>query len=186
MKLYHFTFALPLLDIFGLTTEDPTDGTVIEREAQGIKPSLGLGDHDNGHMTKNQPVVWLTLRDSVTLTPDDLEWLNSPICPLNSVEKHMHRTEGYTRDRTVVLAVDLSPNSKRLRHYGNWLRENGLEHIAHYLSPHARTDWWIYFGTVPPNRIVGINLTGNQRNDPETEASDAAIRTIILKERADT
>jgi hypothetical protein len=164
MKLYHFTFIGHLPDILGGQFIDgPVDG-------RGITPSIG-DDAVGKFMTDGQPVVWLTSRDSMKPTPADLAWL--AISEAKGIftkdQAARYAKIGPIGDRTLRLTVELS-NSRRLRHYGTWLRETGNDALLSLSSPSALTDWWVYFGTVQRERIIEITRTDAPHvNDAERD-----------------
>jgi hypothetical protein len=98
MLLYHFTFARHLFPIFGWRCLDDDAQPV----AEGIRPAT---DDVTDLMTNGVPVVWLTSRPSLMPTPGDLDWLNSPSCPLPSEGVADLRERGYIGDRTAMLTV---------------------------------------------------------------------------------
>jgi hypothetical protein len=151
--LYHFTFVAHVFPILGWV--HPDDGT--PPVAEGIKPAVHPGD--DGKMVGGQPVVWLTSRSSLVPTPADLDCVNSPACPWRPDRIAYWRERGTIDDRTAMLTVDLSPNSKRLRNYGRWVREQGRAHYLEMLLPSTRTDWWVYFGTISRDRVQDVSLT---------------------------
>jgi hypothetical protein len=158
MKLYHFTFIAHLPAMLGAELIDgPAEGE------RGIVPSTNGGINGGGgeFMSGGKPVVWLTSRDSLMPTPADLAWSAILQAQGNfTKDEAEHYTKfGSMGDRTVRVAVELR-NSRRLRHYGTWLRETGMDAVWASLSPSsALTDWWIYFGTVQRRRIVEITRT---------------------------
>ena len=166
MTLFHFTFVAHLFPIFGWQCLDDD----VAPTAEGIRP---MRSDDDACMTYGRSVVWLTSRPSLKPTPADLDWLGSPLCPLPPELIPHYREHGPIGDRTAMVVVDLSPNSKRLRHYGRWLRDQGLDLVADRLSPSARTDWWVYFGAVGADRITGFKWTDAPPNDGECHLRDA-------------
>jgi hypothetical protein len=52
-----------------------------------------------------------------------------------------------------MLTLDLSPNSKRLRHIKAFCRPE----VFKLLAPSVREEWWAYFGTIGEDRIVDIS-----------------------------
>ena len=117
---------------------------------------------DADHMANGQPVVWLTSRSGLMPTPADIDWVNSPSCPWSRTSIEGFLREGTIADRTAMLTVNLSPNSKRLRHITAFCRPEILQLCA----PSARADWWAYFGTISADRIVDFSWT----DTPGTEA----------------
>jgi hypothetical protein len=98
----------------------------------GLLPHLP----DPHYLTLDKPVVWLT-------TAAD-EWSG-------------HR-----------LTARLQPNSKRLVNYATWLRgqhatmvgDSGKTwtsvDIAALMTPERQANWYVYFGTIPPDKIEGL------------------------------
>jgi hypothetical protein len=156
MKLYHFTFIEHFPAIHGAKVIDDTteDNRVEILQAQGITPSLGA------EPTAGEPAVWLTARDSLMPTPDDLAWMSGKKASgrFTKDEAEDYAKVGPLGDRTLRLTVELS-NSKRLRHYGTWLRANGMDRHVALAPPSSLTDWWVYFGTVQRQRIVSFART---------------------------
>jgi hypothetical protein len=152
MILYHFTFARHLFPIFGWRCLDDD----VQPVAEGIRPTV-----NEGPMTGGVPVVWLTSLPSLMPTPADLGWW---------------RERGAIGDRTAMLVVDLSDN--RVRHYGRWLRKHKVIDPAK-LPPSALMKWWIYFGTISTDRIVGLSWTDAPADEHEAKliaVIDAAHR----------
>jgi hypothetical protein len=83
-------------------------------------------------MTQGKPVVWLTI------IPD--KWIG------------------------VRLDVRLEPNSTRLKQWAPWARRHGLPDLDarvqrhalefHHDGPAVIEKWFVYFGTIPPTRII--------------------------------
>jgi hypothetical protein len=168
MILYHFTFAAHLFPILGwrcLDDEAPC-------AAEGIRPKADVADP----MTDGAPVVWLTSRPSLMPTPADLDWVNSPACPVHPDAIPEFRERGTLGDRTAMLIVSLAPNSKRLRHIKAFCPPEVFE----LLAPSVRADWWAYFGTLSADRVVDFSWTdAPSRNEAEERlkaAIDAGVR----------
>lgn len=82
-------------------------------------------------MTQGKPVVWLTT------IPD--EWIG------------------------VRLDVRLEPNSTRLKQWAPWARRYGMPNLDRIAldaamregkDPNDIEQWFVYFGTIPPTRII--------------------------------
>jgi hypothetical protein len=166
MILYHFTFVAHLFPILGWRCLDDEAPPI----AEGIRPTV---NKVTGPMTGGVPVVWLTSLPSLMPTPADLGWTNSPSCTLAREEIAEWRERGAFGDRTAMLVVDLS--DKRLRHYGRWVRKHLVIDPAK-LPPSALTKWWVYFGTINPNRVKNFSWTDAPGNEAE-ERLKAAIDT---------
>jgi hypothetical protein len=156
MRLYHFTFVAHLFPILGFRCI-----------AEGIRPA----EDDADPITSGLPVVWLTSRPSLMPTPADLDWANSPGCPWPRESIAGLLREGPIADRTAILAVDLAPNGKRLRHITAFCHPKILELMA----PSARADWWVYSGTISAERIEGFEWT----DAPSVNEAEAKLKTAI-------
>jgi hypothetical protein len=169
MMLYHFTFAGNLIDILGFETRDPNTNHIESHAWIGIRPSIA------DFMTAGRSVVWLTSRNSMKPTPADLEWL--PSSNFTPAEREIFKQQGNLGDRTAVLTVGLSGNGHRLHHYGDWLRKNSakLAFATFRLAPSALTDWWIYFGTIPANRITDHAWT----DAPSVNEAETRLKAAI-------
>jgi hypothetical protein len=169
MRLYHFTWVAHLPAMLELPVVC-TDG-VLPKGERGITPSC-----KDSHMTKGHPVVWLTSRDSLMPTTNDIKWVSIAreigLYEEEEAEELMKR--GTCGDRTLRLTVELG-NSKRLRHYGTWVDDS----IKSMMTPAAITDWWIYFGTIHPDRIVDIQRTAAPHcNDAERDLWEAMEKSF--------
>jgi len=160
MKLYHFTFVAHVPAMLGADLIDgPSDGE------RGIRP--GAGDFQ----TAGRPVVWLSSRDTLKPTAADLQWESKRH---SAAEMERYAIAGPIGDRTVRLTVELS-NSRRLRHYGTWVREQDDALLAAFSAPSVLADYWIYFGTIQRERIVEIARTDAPfNNDAERMVWQAA------------
>src|SRR5437762_6940466 len=98
-------------------------------------------------MTGGVPVVWLTRQQSNLLTAADVAHLQKHGC--------LDRKEGDPMfGGKARLTVHLN-SRKRLMRYGDFLRQEGraLNVDPAGLPPTAPTQWYIYFGGIPPRRI---------------------------------
>jgi hypothetical protein len=162
-RLYHFTFVtyLPLILYLDRLIGKP----------RGIRPSL---DTQAKYQTGGRPVVWLTERPSLKPTAADLEWLKNQHA-LSAEAKADYREYGPIGDRTAMLEVELSTVSKRLWRWGSWLRSNGGSAVLQAASPSARAEWWVYFGTISGDHIVGFCWT----NVPSRDEYEDKLKTEI-------
>jgi len=131
MKLYHFTSPENLfgISLYGLTPV-------------AAPPELGITD----------PVVWLTTQEDLQTTEQDLAFMKArpetfTPADITAFSDHILLNKGFR------LMVNLPPNNKRLAHYLTWLQKRHPDHEP-YLPPSARDHWWIYFGTIPLDRIA--------------------------------
>jgi hypothetical protein len=76
-------------------------------------------------------------------------------------------------DRTAMLVIELSTVSERLWRYGSWLRSKGCAGALPLLAPSARTEWWVYFGTINADRIDGFAWTGTPCDEAEDHVKAA-------------
>ena len=126
MILYHFTKPefLPAIREQGL----------VPRAFPHTADNWSAAERENlaQRMTLARPVVWLTT------IPD--EWIG------------------------VRLDVRLQPNTSRLKQWAPWARRHGLPDLDarvqrhalefHHDGPAVIEKWFVYFGTIPPTRII--------------------------------
>ena len=145
MILHHFTNALRFASIL----------------ESGLCPNIP----DPEQMTLSRPVVWLTAAETMMLAPADIEW-----------GRQKQRDGVYTKqecedfkengmvhgDNPCRITVRLE-HSKRLVHYSTWLGWqtcpiNGeiAKRLLAFMSPTARTHWYVYFGNVQHWRIADV------------------------------
>jgi hypothetical protein len=146
MRLYHFTNPANFLRI----------------AAEGLTPNV---DPEDALMTIGRPVVWLTTNGSNEATEADVAQL-SVYTPGEQRAVGDLMFGGPHR-----ITVNLSRCSKRLVRWSTWMRkhsgvivdENGMallatDSILSHMTPDALSNWYIYFGTIPPDKIE-LNLT---------------------------
>ena len=157
LTLYHFTLRerLPSIREYGL---------IPHMDIQGI--------------TFGRPVVWLTKQPANFDIPTDAErvWLERVwLAPsaIKAVKREYRRRENCLKwcgDRVTRLTVNLSPHNRRLKHFAPWVQKLSAEcddktREANYCldlepTPSMRAGWYVYLGTIPPQKIVAITEEG--------------------------
>ena len=153
MRLYHFT----------------NPANFIRIAAEGLTPNV---KPENALMTLGQPVVWLTTNESNEVTEADVAHL-SVYAPRERRAVGDVNFGGSHR-----ITVNLSRANKRLAHWSTWMRkhsrvivdENGAasanaagellstDWCLSCMAPGWLSNWYIYFGTIPPGKIE-LNMT---------------------------
>jgi hypothetical protein len=151
MILYHFTNPVNIAGI----------------AIRGLEPG-----GDDPFMTKGKPVVWLTEAPDTAMTEQQAEQFAIRGCVRAAGSSWL---TGKGDDSLIRLTVSLEPNSSRLAHYLTWLdrecRKDGFDPVRarSRLVLEIAEQWWIYFGTIPPSKIIdGPNI------DLELRAGEAA------------
>jgi len=120
----------------------------------------GLTPAKPGLLTGWRHVVWLTRQEDIKPTQADADDQRGIIG-----DEADDFAGGMLLHRDYRLTVDLSKTNKKLVHYHTWLiaqKAVGADAsgktitgrmIAENLPPSAKAQWWIYFGTIKPDRI---------------------------------
>ena len=153
MRLYHFT--------------NPANFICIA--AEGLTPNV---KPENALMSLGQPVVWLTTNESNEMTEADVAHLSV------HAPGERRAVGDFNFGGSHRITVNLSRTSKQLAHWSTWMRmhsrvivdENGAaraadagerlstDWILNRMTPGWLSSWYIYFGTIPPDKIK-LNLT---------------------------
>lgn len=127
MILYHFTQAANLFHV----------------ALDGLEPHASP---NNGFMTGDVPVVWLTREESNLATADDVS--------------HVLRVAGVQMKEgdllyggNVRLAVQVERHDKRLIRYSDFCIKSGAAKFQKSITPKSWAAWWLYLGLIPPRKI---------------------------------
>jgi hypothetical protein len=124
MILYHFT--------------SPANAFRIAE--QGLQP---CGSDETLAMV-GEPVVWLTRQPSNIATAADVAHMRKLFGDANGAKEGALLFGGTAR-----LTVSLEPQTRLVRY-----RDIINPEYAHVLTPDALANWYAYFGTIPPRKII--------------------------------
>jgi hypothetical protein len=137
MNLYHFT---PVTNVANI-------------ERVGLLPAL---TGDSVSMVGNgPPVVFLSEMPTANLSARELTILKSRGLANSIVTKRWLKS--HAADPLAMFTVRLSSVDRKLKQYGLWLRSHRFDGGPDLDNPLLRRPldmWWIYFGPIPPSKIV--------------------------------
>jgi hypothetical protein len=175
MKLYHFCRASDLNSISakGLCPHVPHESVV----------SLGLS------------VVWLTAPETTAATEEDREHYRRK-CLWTEEEIEETRQHRWLLDtcRPHRLTVRVR-SDRKLINYGEFLRRNkdtvimeggvahandagelySVRHLMESLTTSALTNWFLYFGRIPPSKIEGLPSISRSKQTKSVDPADSAL-----------
>jgi hypothetical protein len=153
MILYHFT--------------KPENVAAIQRD--GLLPSL-TGDSVS-MVGCGPPVVFLCDTPTTAVTDQKLRIFRQR-CPDEPIVSK--RWLGHNHDKPLVrFTVRLPSSDRKLKRYRPWLRRHlfdGCPDPDDDFSVGNLDTWWIYFGAIPPSKIIDCTIEAAQLLEPATAA----------------
>ena len=113
--------------------------------------------------TVNSPVVYLTDKPTVEATDAELALVEQLPTRVTIVSKRW--LQGQDNEPLARLTLRLPSHDRKLKQYGRWLRANhhridGLPDPDedYLLLRRVTTEWWLYFGDIPPSKITDCTV----------------------------
>jgi hypothetical protein len=113
-------------------------------------------------MTRRPGAIW---HSGLKPSPDDegaySRLLRAPLAPVVWLTRNPEIAPGHSSFRQLRLTVTIPSTDRRLKNWEDYVRRHACDYDYYLATPRPSREadhWFVYFGTIPPHRITGLDF----------------------------